>query len=400
MYIHKIKNIALISMISITLLSACSGDIKKDEPAETVKQENKEEEVGLLELTPAQMKTVGIEVGYMENRNLASVVKANGQLEVPPQNKADVSILSGGIILRINVLEGQQVKKGQVLAVINNQDLIKIQQDYLSAKNNFTYIQAEYERQKKLQEAGAGTGKSFQSSQATYNAEKSRLRAYESQLNQLGVSAASIAKGRIISQFPVTSPIKGTVGQIIENTGAFVQPGTSIMEVVDNSKIHCDLTVFEKDLMSVKIGQKVNFQLTNQGNQVITGSINGINKSFQNESKGVIVHAVIDNASGKNLIPGMYVTALISTGNQLMPSLPVEAVVRSAGKQYIFIAESGKGDSNTQALQFTKVEVKTGVSELGFVQVTPLVELEKNTRVVTKGAFYLQSKGSSGEEEE
>ncbi|RZJ55435.1 MAG: biotin/lipoyl-binding protein, partial [Flavobacterium sp.] len=131
MYIHKIKNIALISMISITLLSACSGDIKKDEPAETVKQENKEEEVGLLELTPAQMKTVGIEVGYMENRNLASVVKANGQLEVPPQNKADVSILSGGIILRINVLEGQQVKKGQVLAVINNQDLIKIQQDYL-----------------------------------------------------------------------------------------------------------------------------------------------------------------------------------------------------------------------------------------------------------------------------
>ncbi|RZJ59233.1 MAG: efflux RND transporter periplasmic adaptor subunit, partial [Flavobacterium sp.] len=255
MYIYKIKNIGLISMISITLLSACSGDIKKDEHADTVKQENKEEEVGLLELTLAQMKTVGIEVGYIENRNLASVVKANGQLEVPPQNKADVSILSGGIIVRINVLEGQQVKKGQVLAVINNQDLIKIQQDYLSAKNNFTYIQAEYERQKKLQEAGAGTGKSFQSSQATYNAEKSRLRAYESQLNQLGVSAASIAKGRIISQFPVTSPIKGTVGQIIENTGAFVQPGTSIMEVVDNSKIHCDLTVFEKDLMSVKIGQ-------------------------------------------------------------------------------------------------------------------------------------------------
>lgn len=392
----KIKYITIFTFLTLGLMVGCSNN-KPTENKEEVHAEAKESE---LELTSAQMKTVGIEIGDIEERNLDAVVKANGQLEVPPQNKADVSLLSGGIIIHINVLEGQYVKKGQVLATINNQDLIKIQQDYLSSKNNFTYVKAEYERQKQLKEADAGTGKSFQAAEANYNAEKSKLSAYESQLSQLGVSPSRIAKGKIISQFPVVSPINGTVGQITASTGAFVQPGTSIMEVVDNSKIHCDLTVFEKDLMAVKIGQKVSFQLTNQGNQIITGKINGINKSFQNESKGVIVHAVIDNAKSKNLIPGMYVTALISTGTQLAPTLPVGAIVRSEGKQYIFVVSRGENDPKSDKFHFVKKEVKTGISELGYIQVTPIEELAKNTKVVVKGAFYLESKGSGGEEED
>ncbi|NTE00381.1 efflux RND transporter periplasmic adaptor subunit [Agrobacterium tumefaciens] len=384
--------------ILITLSMACSNDknenVKSEAPIEEVKERASD-----LELTKEQMKTVGITIGEMEQKNLDAVVKANGQLAVPPQNKADVSILSGGIITRINVLEGQQVRKGQVLATIKNQDLIKIQQDYLASKNSFTYVQAEYERQKQLQAADAGTGKSFQSAQATYNAEKSRLNAYESQLQQLGVSPASIAKGKIVSQFPVLSPINGTVGQITANTGAFVQPGTSIMEVVDNAKIHCDLTVFEKDLMAVHIGQKVSFQLTNQENHLINGRINGINKSFENESKGVVVHAVIDNAGNKNLIPGMYVTALISTGSKLTAALPVDAVVRSEGKKYIFVV-TNKKESKADTFHFVKTEVKTGVVEQGYVQIIFLEELPKNAKVITKGSFYLQSKAAGGAEEE
>ncbi|MES2827731.1 MAG: efflux RND transporter periplasmic adaptor subunit [Bacteroidota bacterium] len=399
MYQIKIKLIPFITVIVLASLASCSSDPKKSEKNETATEEPKGE-ANALELTSEQMETVGITIGNIEQKNLDAVVKANGQLAVPPQNKADVSILSGGIITRINVLEGQQVRKGQVLATINNQDLIKIQQDYLASRNSFVYVEAEYERQKQLQAADAGTGKSYQSAQATFNAEKSKLTAYESQLRQLGVSPASIAKGKIISQFPVLSPINGTVGQITANTGAFVQPGTSIMEVVDNSKIHCDLTVFEKDLMAVKVGQKVSFQLTNQENQLISGRINGINKSFENESKGVIVHAVIDNAKNKNLIPGMYVTALISTGSKLMPALPVDAIVRSEGKQYIFVVDENAKKNDAKTFSFIRTEVKTGVSEQGYVQVVPIEELPAKARVVTKGAFYLQSKASGGGEEE
>ena len=390
MKFHLNKNIITAIFLSVILLSSCTGKQEKEPAAETEKQEETEN----LTLTRQQMQSVGITVGPLEEKDLSTVVKANGQLAVPPQNKADVSVLSGGIIRTISVLEGQQVKKGQVLATIENQELIRIQQDYLTAKNSFSYIQAEYDRQTQLKAAGAGTGKSFQSAEASYNSERSRITAYESQLRQLGISPGKIAGGQIVSRFPLLAPISGTVGQIGANTGAFVQPGTSIMEVVDNSKIHCDLIVFEKDLMKVKIGQTVNFQLTNQENQQIKGKINGINKSFENESKGVIVHAVIENSSKQNLIPGMYVTALISVGNQLSPAVPVDAVVRSEGKEYIFIAEG-----NGEKMNFSKAEVKTGVSELGYIQITPLRKLPAKVKLVTGGAFYLESKSAGGAEE-
>lgn len=376
------------------LLAACNSEKATEESEKEVT----EEEAPALELTTAQMKAVGIALGNLEERNLTAVVKASGQLAVPPQNQAEISVISGGIMREIYVIEGQQVRKGQVLASVENQELVRIQQDYLAAKNNFTYVEAEYNRQRELRAAGAGTGKSFQSSEATYNAERARIRAFEKQLSQLGVNASSISSGNIVSRFPILSPISGTIGHITETTGSFIQPGTSIMEVTDNSKIHCDLTVFEKDLMKVKVGQKVDFQLTNQEDIAITGIVNGINKSFENESKGVIVHAVINNTAKMNLIPGMYVTALIGVGNQLATAVPVDAVVRSEGRQFLFAVE--KSDPSAQKFTFRRVEVKTGVSELGYVQITPVEELEKGSKIIIHGAFYLQSKVSSGGEEE
>jgi len=388
--------IYMAALFAVTMMVACSRSSNKEEQKQEPVNETAVAKNNALELTAQQMQNVGIEVGPIPQMNLDAVIKASGQLAVPPQNKADVSLLSGGVISHINVLEGQQVRKGQVLATVNNQELIKIEQDYLAAKNNFTYVAAEYDRQNQLQAAGAGTGKSYQSATATYKAEQARLQAYESQLRQLAISPQKISSGNIVSTFPILSPISGTVGKITSNTGAYVQPGTSIMEVVDNSKIHCDLIVFEKDLMAVKMGQKVNFQLTNQQNMVITGKINGINKSFENESKGVVVHAEIDNPQHQNLIPGMYVTALISTGAKQTSALPVDAVVRQAGKQYIFII-TGRNDSS---YTFKKVEVATGITELGYVAIRPMNDLPADIKVVTKGAFYLESKLSGSDDED
>lgn len=381
-------------LLPLSVLLSCSGG-EQPEENKTVK-DSAINEVSELSLNAEQMQSVGITIGNITQKNLNSIVKANGQLAVPPQNKADVSVLSGGLIRKITVLEGQRVSKGQVLATIENQELIKIQQDYLTAKNSFTYIEAEYKRQQQLKAADAGTGKFYQSAEANYNTERAKINGYESQLRQLGISPSKISGGNIVSQFPLVAPIGGTVGQIAANTGAFVQPGTSIMEVVDNSKIHCDLIVFEKDLMKVKVGQQVDFQLTNQENQQIKGTINGINKSFENESKGVIVHAVIQNTSKQNLIPGMYVTALISVGTQLSPAVPIDAVIRSEGKEYIFIVEK----KEKGLIYFKKTEVKTGVAELGYIQITPLVKMADHIEIATKGAFYLQSKSEGGAEEE
>lgn len=394
----SIKQLLGLFFIVITLASCSSNGKEKNVGGAEQELHEDEHAEGGLELTEQQMKSVDILVGPIEQKNLTAVVKSSGKLAVPPQNEARVNVLTGGIIRQIKVMEGQHVAKGSVLVVIENQELIQLQQDYLSAKNGFSYIDAEFNRQSQLKAANAGTGKAYQLAEANYNAEKSRIKALERQLQQLGISAKQVADGNITSLMPVTAPISGTIGTINIEIGSYVQPGFSLMEMVDNSKIHADLLVYEKDLPKIKIGQKVNFQLTNQNNQQIDGEIYGINKSFANDSKGVIVHAII-NSPEANLIPGMYVTALISVGTEKSDAVPIEAVVMAGGKSYIFVVnDEGHGTEEEGVTHFRKVEVSTGVSELGFIQINPLEELPKDSKIVTKGAFYLQSKDAGPSE--
>jgi len=319
---------------------------------------------------------------------------------VPPQNKAEVNVLMGGIVRKINVLEGQSVNKGQVLVVIENPDFVKMQQEYLTAKNSFAFTQDELKRQKELMEANAGTGKNLQQVQANYNAEKAKILTLEKQLQQLGISPAGALNGNIATQVAVPAPISGTVGHIAVNTGTYAATSQPLMEIIDNSQIHCDLVVYEKDLFKVKTGQKVHFTLTNQNNRQIQGEIYGVNKSFEDDSKGIIVHAVIRDPASSHLIPGMYVTALIDIGNQFTAAVPADAVVRSEGKDYIFAVDSVRQEEGKH-FSFKKVEVITGVAELGYVQITVLGELAPDTPVITKGAFYVLSKEkASGHDDE
>ncbi|WEK17618.1 MAG: efflux RND transporter periplasmic adaptor subunit [Candidatus Pedobacter colombiensis] len=421
-YIKRNLAVLICSAFIITVITSCGDTTKKAETTAEAKgthdygAEGHEEHSEALELSQEQMNAVGIVIGNIEQKNLTEVVKASGQLAVPPQNAAQINVLTGGIIRKINVIEGQRVNKGQVLVTIENQDLIRLQQDYLTAKGGFSYVEAEYHRQQQLKAANAGTGKAHQQAEANYNAEQAKLKALERQLQQYGIAVGRVASGNITSQVPVKAPINGTIGKITAETGSYAQPGVSIMDIVDNSKIHADLIVFEKDLSKIKVGQKVDFRLTNQKNEQIEGHIYGINKSFENDSKGVVVHTVIKKP-GANLIPGMYVTGLIGVGTATANAVPIDAVVRSEGKEFIFILDAGTKAAHEEehghthqreaeekhkeedakdenSVHFKKIEVTTGVSELGYIQITPVEKLPANVKVVTKGAFYLQSKSS------
>ncbi len=183
------------------------------------------------------------------------------------------------------------------------------------------------------------------------------------------------------------------------------------MEIVNNSIIYCDLQVFEKDIAKVRTGQTVNFTLTNQKDKHVSGRVTGINKSFDAANKSVVVHAVLNNVAPLNLIAGMYVSGLIETGKQLVSAVPKDAIVKANDKTYIFIYlgseqeplrknaddktdEDDKTDTKKEFQQkerFKMVEVVTGVEELDYVEIKLLEELKPNTKIVTKGAFYLFS---------
>lgn len=369
------------------ILTSCNE--KKTE--ETHEEEKAQKEVAL---TVSQYKTVGIETGAVENRNLNKVIKANGYTTVPPQNSAEVSTLIGGTIKDIFVLEGTYVNKGKVLATIQNLEVIEMQEDYHSATANIEYLQLEYNRQKTLSDENVNPRKTFQEVKSKLAAERARAQAAKNKLDALHVST----KGST-SLVPIVAPISGYVGKISIAKGAYAQTGVALFEVVDNSQMHLDLNVYEKDLGSISVGQVIDFVLTNQSNKSIKGKIFGINKSFSNESKTVAVHAKIESADAKGLIPGMYVSANINITNATVPALPKDAVVRNADKYYVFIEEkeeheekkTGTEEKHEEEVHFKAIEVIPGTTDLGFTEVKFINPVPSDAKIVTKGAFYLLS---------
>jgi cobalt-zinc-cadmium efflux system membrane fusion protein len=378
------------------VLTSCNEKKAEEAPEE----EKSETEVGLTE---SQYKTVGIETGLVENRNLNKVIKANGYTTVPPQNSAEVSTLIGGTVKDIFVLEGTFVNKGKVLATIQNLEVIEMQEDYHSATANIEYFQLEYNRQKTLSDENVNPRKVFQEVKAKLAAERARAQASKNKLDALHVGS----KGST-SLVPIVAPISGYVGNIKIAKGAYAQTGVTLFEVVDNSQMHLDLNVYEKDLGSISVGQVIDFVLTNQSNKSIKGKIFGINKSFSNESKTVAVHAKIESADAKGLIPGMYVSANINITNATVPALPKDAVVRNADKYFVFIeeeehAEHEEKKTGTQAahekeIHFKAIEVIPGTTDLGFTEVKFVNEIPSDAKIVTKGAFYLLSALKGGGE--
>lgn len=373
------------------------GEKKEKEPKEVATAKE-------VELNEAQYKAAGVELGTFAMKNLSEVVNANGYTKLPPQNQADVSVHLTGIVKSINVIEGQAVKKGQVLATIESPEFAKLQEAYQTSKSNLEFLTLEYERQKTLSEENVNSKKVFQKTKADFETEKARLSSLKQQLNLLNLSG-STNSGSIM---PVVAPISGYITEINIKIGSNAEVGKPLLSIVDNSQLHVDLLVYEKDLQKVKPGQNIRFVLTNQDNTEIKGKVFNVGKAFENETKSVAVHADIINKS-QTLIPGMYVNALIDVGARDVQALPLDAIVKAEGREFIFILEEGheeeahdseeghshedghKHEEAGKMYHFQRIEVKTGTSQLGYVQVSVLQKIDANAKIVLKGAYYIQS---------
>src|SRR5690606_28992734 len=120
-----------------------------------------------------QFDALQMQTDTISLRNMTGYVEANGTLEVPPQNEASITTVVGANVVSIEVIEGDQVKRGQIVAYLSHPNIIKMQTDYLNAYSNSNFLMKDFERQKKLYDAGVGSGMNFQKAKAEYDASKS-----------------------------------------------------------------------------------------------------------------------------------------------------------------------------------------------------------------------------------
>ncbi|MNU89337.1 Cobalt-zinc-cadmium resistance protein CzcB [compost metagenome] len=358
-----------------------------------------------VELNEAQYKASEIQLGTFSFKNLSEVIHANGYTKLPPQNQADVTVLVEGTVKSIKVIEGEFVKQGQTLATIESLEFTKLQQAYLESKSSLEWFSDEYDRQKTLSAENVNAKKTLQKAKSDYESEKARFESLKKQLSILNLQG----EGGAISMMSIKAPISGYITEINVKIGTTAKLGEPLFSIVDNTKMHVDLLVYEKDLQKVKPDQQVRFTLTNQNNTEIRGKIFSIGKAFENETKSVAVHADILNEK-QLLIPGMYVNALIDVGLNKVKALPEAAIVQADGREFIFILEKVEDEKSHdeqsghdhedehehaekagKGYHFQRIEVKTGTKQLGFVQVTFLQSIPSDAQIVLKGAYYIQS---------
>lgn len=386
------KNIFLIMLTLFFAVTSCKNKATetKAEPAtkdSATKEEHHETEV---ELTDEQIKAISLQTGSVQQRNLRSTLKVNGKLTLPPQNQAQVSILTGGIVKSINVTEGVFVREGQTLATIVNNEVVQLQQDYLENKSQLVYLQAEFKRQKELQDDKINATKTLQQVQNELSMAQARQKGLQIKLQLQGVNAANISTTNFTNRIAVAAPISGFVHHINLTMGKFADANTVLFDIVDNRFLHLDLTLFEKDISKVKVGNKIIFTDANDVSHTHAATVFALNKSFEDNQQAIIAHAKIEGQT-EALLPGMYVEARIQIDDYKANALPDEAVVSNGDEHYIYV--------ETKKNHYKQIAVKVGVSDMGFTEILPLEEIPANAKVVTKGAYYLLSQLTKGEGE-
>ncbi|MCS3800828.1 efflux RND transporter periplasmic adaptor subunit [Niastella sp. OAS944] len=383
----KISAIIIAATLSLGFYS-CGNDANMEEkPAEAAKEEHAE---GAVELTEAQMKSIGVEIGTIEQKQLTASLKANGVLRVPNQNKAQINSVYPGVIKTLLVQPGNTVTKGQVIATVGNPQFIITQEEYLSLTPKITLAQQEVTRQQELIQGNAGALKNLQAAESNLRTMQTRKVSLEEQLRLMGISPAKLSGTHLISVIPVMSPINGVVSNVTVKIGSYVDTNTPILDLVDNSQLHLDLFVYEKDLSKLKENQTIHFTLTNNPGKEYDAQIYSLGSSFEDESKAVSVHALV-KGDKQGLIDGMNITALISLENITAPAVPTDAIVTMQGQDFIF-AVSEKQEAHAGETVFEKIPVAKGTTDVGYTQVTLLKNIAPNTKIVTKGAFFVQAK--------
>lgn len=392
-----IFSILLISLLGIIQLSCGAKNDKDTNPVEE-KKEEQHENGNTATLTNAQIQSIGIQTGVIEEKQLTASIRANGALRVPNQNKASVNSLYSGIVRSLLIQPGNTVKKGEVIATIANPEFIRSQEEYLSISPRIVLAEQEYNRQKELNAGNAGALKNLQAAESDLRTLKTRKAALEQQIELMGINAASLSNGKLISVLSLRTPIGGIVSNVSVKMGSYVDLNTPVAEVVDNSQLHLDLFVYEKDLPKLKNNQSIHFTLTNNPGKEYDAEIYSLGSTFEDESKAVSVHARV-NGDKTGLIDGMNITALISLDKITTPAVPDEAIVTYQGQDYIFIVKDTHTESEDHSNEkagdgstFEKVPIAKGTSEVGYSQITVLKPIPADVKIVTKGAFFVLAK--------
>lgn len=265
-----------------------------------------------------------------------------------------------------------------MLAVLEDNQYIQLQQDYLTAKAQLQNAMGEYNRQKELNQSKASSDKIFQQAKAEYETLLISQKALEQKLRLIYINPDKVSVNNIMRTVNIYAPFSGYVSQIFVNTGKYVSPSDVLFELVDPTDIHLNLKVFEKDWDKLKPGQPLLAYTNSHPDKKYPGEIILIGKNISAD-RAVEVHAHFEKYDPA-LIPSMYMNADLDIPDTHDWAIPEECVQVFEAKNFVFV----QSDKN----HFEMVPVEIGQSGNGWVSILNFEQFE-NKKIVKDGAYTL-----------
>jgi cobalt-zinc-cadmium efflux system membrane fusion protein len=356
------------------VLFSCKETKTEDTP---IKNDN------IITVTAAQFKSSAMLVASPTEQDFDVTVNTSGKVDVPPQNRAKVTTFVGGNVKSTTLLVGDKVTKGQVLLTLENTEFLDIQKDYLEVAEQIKYLKSEYERQKTLFDEKITSQKNYLKAESDYLRAKGMYQSLKAKLKMLNINPINVEQGKLTSVITIFSPISGDIVVMNANVGMFVGPTESLLEIIQTDHLHLELSVFEKDILKVKIGQKVNFTVPEASKEVFNAEVHLVGKSIEGPDRTINVHAHLEENMKQRLITGMFVEAAIIVDSKKGLAIPTEALITENNKNFVLLLQEEKDNSYF----FKKVAVVVGERSEKSVEILPSSQINSAVKILTKGVF-------------
>jgi cobalt-zinc-cadmium efflux system membrane fusion protein len=369
----KLTFIALLT--SLLLITGC----KKSQPSSATQTAQDPNLVMANESLLAQIK-----ISEVSQSDVSDILRVAGQIDFDEQALTRIGASVTGRVTQINAQLGNEVKKGDTLALINSSELSNSQLAYLKARSEKEFHRRTVQRAKTLFEADVISAAELQRRESEYEVASAQTRAAQDQLRVLGVNLKAMEElattGAIDSVASVMATIKGVVVERKVTTGQVVQPADVLFTVADLSRVWAVAQVPEQQVAQVKVGQSVRIEVPALENEKLIGKLIYVGQTVNPESRTVLVRTELDNTSGR-LKPSMLASMLIESTPTKRMVVPITAIVREQDADYVFI-EQKPGSFRLKPVRLS--------SEHNGQRVV-LDGLSQGMRIVSDGAFHLNN---------
>lgn len=337
----------------------------------------------LISVTATQFKSAGMQIANPSEQNFDVTVKTTGKVDVPPQNRAQITSFVGGYVKSTQLLVGDKVVKGQALLTLENTEFLDIQKEYLEVAEQINYLKSEYIRQKTLFDEKITSQKNYLKAESDYKRAKGMYQSLKEKLKLLNINPANVEKGKLSSVVTIYAPISGDIVVMNAHLGMHVNPSDVILEIIQTDHLHLELAIFEKDILKIKKEQDILFTVPEASKEVFNAKVHLVGKSIEGNDRTINVHAHLDDNIKQRLLTGMFVEANIIVDFKKGLAIPKDALLNEENKKFVLLLSKNTNGNYT----FKKVAVTIGAASENYVEIIPDNQINKNSRILVKGAY-------------